>query len=130
MKVILQFDAGDGMECSPATLGFECDSIHKLEASIREAAGRYLNDLDKIENKVAKLYELKRIRMSEIDRRVDAIRRDPYLIRSGKYVLWAGNFVIYRFNGGGMVREYVEPQILTMDEWFATIVETSDSGLH
>lgn len=129
MKVVLEFDDGDGMESSPVTIGFETESIQKLEASIREAATRYLKDLDSIERKVAKLYELKRVRMSEIDRRVDAVRRDPYLIRSGKYVLWAGRFIVYRFNGGGMVREYVEPSISTMDEWFASVAET-DGGLH
>jgi hypothetical protein len=129
MKVVIQFDKGDGFEYESAIMGFECDNIVNLEAAIREMAARYLNDLDAIEAKVNKIYKLKRIGSAEMDRRVDEIRRTPYLLRAGKYVLWAGDFIVYRFDGNGMVRRYMEPDIKTLEDWFESIAEKG-SGLH
>lgn len=129
MKVVIQFDKGDGFEYESAIMGFECDNIVNLEAAIREMATRYLNDLDVIETKVNKIYKLKRIGSAEMDRRVDEIRRTPYLLRAGKYVLWAGDFIVYRFDGNGMVRRYMEPEIMTLEDWFESVAEKG-SGLH
>lgn len=129
MKVVIQFDKGDGFEYESAIMGFECDNIVNLEAAIREMATRYLNDLDKIETKIAALYKLKRIGTDELNRRENEIRYTPYLLRAGKYVLWAGDFIVYRFDGYGMVRRYMEPDIKTLEDWFESIAEKG-SGLH
>ncbi len=53
-----------------------------------------LNDLDKIETKISALYKLKRIGTDKLNRHENEIPYTPYLLRAGKYVLWAGVFII------------------------------------
>lgn len=130
MKVVLLFDDNDGVTSTTNTIGFETDDIEALEASILDAVERYLNDLNNIEHELSKLYEDDSISSEELDHRVYELQKAPYLIRSGRYVLWAGEFVIYQFNcDNAMIPTFVEPNILTIDEWFSTIVEI-DYRLH
>lgn len=129
MKFVLTYDSGDGFESSIRIIGFEAESRDKLEYAIREMAQRYEADLPEIEKKVKKIYNNRRLHTHTQDKQVDEVRREPYMLRCGKYQLWAGEFIVYRFNGDNMVNEFVMPEILELEEWFEAVSEKG-TGLH
>lgn len=129
MKVVITYDSGDGMESSIRIIGFETDTIENLHKAIRELAEQYQKDLPDIEKKVSRIYKDRRLSTFRQDEQIAALRRDPYMLRYGKYQLWAGEFVVYQLNYDQMVKEFVEPEIVTLEEWFEAVTEKG-SGLH
>lgn len=129
MKVVLTYDSGDGFESSIRIIGFETENLANLEYAIREMAQRYQDDLPEIEKKIEKIYKNRRLTTETQDRKVDELRREPYMLRCGRYQIWVGEFVTYHFNGETMVNEFVMPEILTLEDWFESVAEKG-TGLH
>ncbi len=129
MKVVLTYVNGSDLESSVRIIGFETESIDKLEYAICQMAQSYMDALPEIEKNIAKIYKNRKLSVEAQERKVDELRREPYMLRSGRYQLWVGEFITYTFNGDSMIKEFIMPEILELEKWFEAVTEKC-IGLH